>query len=646
MELLNLFAKLVLDTSEYKQGIEEAQSDAEGLSDSMEDAGDAVDDLADAMTDAGDAAGDASGQQGDLADSVNESKSASDSAGPSFENLKGVFERVKGAAAAMIAVKIAQWLWDTTAAVAEFGDHIDKTSQKMNMSAKAYQEFGFIAQHMGTNIDSLRMSMKTLAVQAEKGSSAFQELGMSLDEVRGMSQEDLFEATIVALQNVDDQAKRTKLATELLGRGAMELGPLFNASAGDIDNMKDRLNELGGVMSDKLVKDSAAYADAMTDLQTAVQGAKNNIAAFFMEFNTGIILAAANALGYLNRAFADLFPKSYEEDLERNQRKLEALKKSYEEFATAGDVVSAESVWNMIEQTEARIDELQAKIAETADTTQDSVAAQAAALAQLRDEFAETYESVSQDLEGWFGVFDNASYEITTSADEMLANLESQLEFWQQYDQNLQQLSDQGFDKLAQAIAGMGPAGAQFLAVLANLSSGSDEERQKLQEIADKFTEVEEQRNEAAETVTAIEFLDNSDETLKNIQAVKDSLVRLDGSEATITITTVKKEKTEDEDGGATGRAGGLDYVPYHNYPALLHEGEAVLTKSEAQVWRSGQFGGGGSDPNVAVIVGLLEDIVVNGILAKIDSRSLYRAMRSENKTRTTATNYNALAMA
>lgn len=37
------------------------------------------------------------------------------------------------------------------------------------------------------------------------------------------------------------------------------------------------------------------------------------------------------------------------------------------------------------------------------------------------------------------------------------------------------------------------------------------------------------------------------------------------------------------------GRAVGLDYVPYDEYPARLHEGEAVLTKLEAERWRRGE---------------------------------------------------------
>lgn len=36
------------------------------------------------------------------------------------------------------------------------------------------------------------------------------------------------------------------------------------------------------------------------------------------------------------------------------------------------------------------------------------------------------------------------------------------------------------------------------------------------------------------------------------------------------------------------GFATGLDYVPFNDMPALLHEGEAVLTKAEADAWRSG----------------------------------------------------------
>ena len=39
---------------------------------------------------------------------------------------------------------------------------------------------------------------------------------------------------------------------------------------------------------------------------------------------------------------------------------------------------------------------------------------------------------------------------------------------------------------------------------------------------------------------------------------------------------------------GASSHAGGLDYVPYDGYPAILHRGESVLPTAEAEDWRRG----------------------------------------------------------
>ncbi|MBB6281800.1 hypothetical protein [Geobacillus subterraneus] len=40
------------------------------------------------------------------------------------------------------------------------------------------------------------------------------------------------------------------------------------------------------------------------------------------------------------------------------------------------------------------------------------------------------------------------------------------------------------------------------------------------------------------------------------------------------------------------GYAGGLNYVPYDRFPALLHRGEMVLPRGEAQEYREGRASG------------------------------------------------------
>lgn len=57
------------------------------------------------------------------------------------------------------------------------------------------------------------------------------------------------------------------------------------------------------------------------------------------------------------------------------------------------------------------------------------------------------------------------------------------------------------------------------------------------------------------------------------------------------------------EDGS---HAGGLDYVPKDNYIARLHEGEAVLTRQEANQWRRGE--GGGEWQRIEALMGEIRD--------------------------------------
>ena len=176
-----------------------------------------------------------------------------------------------------------------TGEVAAFGDNIDKASQKLGISAKAYQEWDAVLQHSGTSIDSMGIGMKTLATKAAEGSDAFKALGISQKEAARMSREDLFARTITALQGVQNANQRAQLAQELFGKSAMELGPLLNTSAKDTQAMKDRVNELGGVLSDEAVKASAAYQDSLQDMTTAMDGMKRGLFASFLPSLTSVM---------------------------------------------------------------------------------------------------------------------------------------------------------------------------------------------------------------------------------------------------------------------------------------------------------------------------------------------------------------------
>ena len=178
---------------------------------------------------------------------------------------------------------------NATGDVASYGDNIDKMAQKMGMSVESYQEWDAVMQHSGTSMESMKASMKTLANAAETNSDAFKELGISQEDLQKMSQEQLFEATITALQQVEDDTQRTYLAGKTLGKGATELGALLNTSAEDTQAMRDRVRELGGVMSEDAVKAAAAYQDQLQDMQTAFSGISRNMLSEFLPAMTTVM---------------------------------------------------------------------------------------------------------------------------------------------------------------------------------------------------------------------------------------------------------------------------------------------------------------------------------------------------------------------
>ena len=176
-----------------------------------------------------------------------------------------------------------------TGDVAAYGDNIDKMSQKMGISAQAYQEWDAIMQHSGTTIDALKPSMKTLAQQAQKGAEEFKALGISEQEVATLSQEDLFAKVITGLQGMEEGTERTAITSKLLGRGATELGALLNTSAEDTEAMRQKVHELGGVMSDDAVKASAKFQDTLQDMGTGFDSLKRNMLSEFLPSITTVM---------------------------------------------------------------------------------------------------------------------------------------------------------------------------------------------------------------------------------------------------------------------------------------------------------------------------------------------------------------------
>lgn len=191
--------------------------------------------------------------------------------GATLGKLKTGLLAVGTAAVAMAGTAVAGIL-----KVANTADNIDELSQKIGISTDAFQEWNYVLSQNGIEVSALQPAMKTLsnaAVAAKDGGSdaakAFQTLGVKVTDAGGKmrTQESILADVITGLQGMDDATSRTALATQLLGRGATELGPILNMTQQDLAAVKKEARDAGAVMSKETVAAGAKLADTLQKIK-------------------------------------------------------------------------------------------------------------------------------------------------------------------------------------------------------------------------------------------------------------------------------------------------------------------------------------------------------------------------------------------
>lgn len=230
------------------------------------------------------------------------------------DSLSSSFDKIKTVATAVLSAAIFKGIIDgarnLASEVAAAGDQIDKQSQVLGISRKAYQEWGYILSQNGASIETMSTAMRTLNkeyMNAKDGNkdaaSAFAQLGVSVHELDQMNPEEQFEAIVKAFQKLPAGAQKSALAVKIFGRGGMQLLPLLNNSAESIDELRKKAEELGFIMSDEAVDASVEYTDALDTMQRTFNGIKYSIGAKLLPVFTKAMEKITGWAGGLKKAY-------------------------------------------------------------------------------------------------------------------------------------------------------------------------------------------------------------------------------------------------------------------------------------------------------------------------------------------------------
>lgn len=263
----------------------------------------------------------------------------------------------------------------------------------------------------------------------------------------------------------------------------------------------------------------------------------------------------------------------------------------------------------------------------------------------LLDQYQATYEATLASLEKFFSPFEKVTLNVKTSIKDMMDGMQSQIDYFQTYNQNIQTLTEAGLGSFSDMLIGMGPTGAAYAQSIVdamNEAGGatSTKTQEMVQNLLDLQSTLEQSRenlggsvseaiNGTTEKVAALtaEYTENianwdkSAEAMENAKSTVNAFAAgltesqakimeaagdigqkitaaIQANVGTIHVNVVADMPTGGSvSGGWSSRAIGMDYVPYNGYKTVLHRGEMVLNSYEADQWRRGRSGGEAQRP-------------------------------------------------
>lgn len=284
-----------------------------------------------------------------------------------------------------------------------------------------------------------------------------------------------------------------------------------------------------------------------------------------------------------------------------------AQAEAMEEYAYVADEYSA-SMESMGESYQTAIDGAE-NLSEAEQNTVDQMTLMSQQLESLEAELTEAMETARSQLDSVVHGFDAIEMPEAVSADELLENLQSQIDYMEAYQENLAAVQEMGLDadivtmlsdgstESAAILAGLAEDGGESIdalnAKLAEVGTAKDAMATAMAEASIDF------QGRATEIVTACNNMVAEVNQYSEAYANGASTIQgiIDGINSRIGLLQNRVGRVQSlaaqaasAGSGGTSHAAGLTYVPYDGYLAQLHRGEMVLTALEARAYRAQQF--------------------------------------------------------
>lgn len=161
---------------------------------------------------------------------------------------------------------------------------------------------GVSMETIGAAMTKADVAMTKAAAGSKAATAAFQNLGLNLEELQGMSGADRFEAIATAISQLPSAAERSAAAVALFGRSGAQLLPLFEGGAGGIAQARAEADKFGLSLTNMQSQQVEAMNDAFTRVRAAISGVVGQVVAYLAPAIQGVVKQFTDFIGTANGA--------------------------------------------------------------------------------------------------------------------------------------------------------------------------------------------------------------------------------------------------------------------------------------------------------------------------------------------------------
>lgn len=144
---------------------------------------------------------------------------------------------------------------------------LEETSKRLAVGVGPLQELQYAAKQSGVSVESLTKSIGFMEANLGKGSSttiaALKNIGLTLDELKGLSGTEQYEKIGTAIGKLTDQTVKATTAKAIFGRAGIQNLSLFNR---DINALTSEFKTFGGELTGKQTAAVKEYAESVNKL--------------------------------------------------------------------------------------------------------------------------------------------------------------------------------------------------------------------------------------------------------------------------------------------------------------------------------------------------------------------------------------------